>query len=428
MIDERAEREQPGSSELITFFVLALAARLALAWHEGMTSWNDDDNAIYLDVGASFAEGAPLSIRWPPLLPLIHAALSHVSDDGIVAARLVSILVSAATVPLVMAIASGWAGRSAGRIAGLLAACDGYLIRSAVDTMTEPHYAFWTLAFLALMTRARLADAGFLRLAGAGCCLGLACLARPTGLAAAVIALACLGGLAVLRREGGSLRAMGGMVVVVTAMSAFVAPWAARNLAQTGHLLLTTTGSGSTLLGSNCRKAFEREEAWLPAGECEVLTPAEQAAHAALMDVDLVAADRMLREIAWEEVRRNRDIWPKQALRKAAAFWGWGHLGMRGSPLARVSLLSLTALLPFALLGVAWMLRRGVRKMPETAVVALAWIAFAQFLSLVFWGGHRMRAPVEPLVLCLAAVGLVVTWQRLRTRGDGAAPRETHRQ
>ncbi len=74
------------------------------------------------------------------------------------------------------------------------------------------------------------------------------------------------------------------------------------------------------------------------------------------------------------------------------------------------------AILPLAAWGTV-LCFRGARRWFQTLSVWV--IVYFTALGVVFFGSLRMRAPIEPLIALLAAVGLDDLWRRIRSRARG---------
>lgn len=122
-----------------------------------------------------------------------------------------------------------------------------------------------------------------------------------------------------------------------------------------------------------------------------------------------VARDRLWRGMALAFIRAHWWALPWMAFWRFVNFW---HLYRftRGFP-ENLGFYAYVAVALLALAGV-WLFRARWRALSPLYVVVICFMANA----LVFWGGFRMRAPVEPVLLILAAGAL---W-RLRASLLGA--------
>jgi hypothetical protein len=208
-------------------------------------------------------------------------------------------------------------------------------------------------------------------------------------------------------------------VLVVGAAALTVAPWALYNVARFERPVLLSSNDGTTLLGANCdstyyvdvggwdircvlpvptddsidasvRSAEWRERAVDYAGGHLGRLPVVVAARLGrLIDVyglqSLVALDRGEEKAEWA-VWAGIVVWWLLAV---AAIGGWVVLGRPGDGAPERN-------------RARWWL-----VVPIGAVLAA---------TVVFYGAHRIRAPAEPVVVVLAAVGVVAAWDRVRTR------------
>ncbi len=219
--------------------------------------------------------------------------------------------------------------------------------------------------------------------------------------------------LAWLRAAGHPRRTLLPLLVVVTALLT-MAPWMIYNVARFTEPVLLSTNDGTTLLGANCDQTYyvdvggwditclgpsddtvdasvrshERRSLALDyAGDHVSRLPVVAAARLGrIVDAygltSLVALDRGEEKAAWA-VWAGIVMWWVLAL---AAVAGWIVLGRGG-------------------VGARWWL-----VVPLVSVLVTA---------ILFYGAHRIRAPAEPVVVLLAAVGLLAAWDRWHTRrGD----------
>jgi 4-amino-4-deoxy-L-arabinose transferase-like glycosyltransferase len=198
-------------------------------------------------------------------------------------------------------------------------------------------------------------------------------------------------------------------VLVVAASVLTVAPWAAYNLARFTEPVLLTTNDGTTLLGANCDSTYYVDVGgWdircLPPGggevEGSVRSRARRAAAVAyardhVSRLPVVAAARLgrtldlygLRSLVAGDRGEEKAVWAVWAgivmwwVLAVAAIVGWVDLRRR-----RVA--------------ARWWL-----------VVPLASVLVT---TILFYGAHRIRAPAEPVVVLLGAVGLLAMWDRAR--------------
>ncbi len=238
--------------------VLALAAvlRLAVTWALAGDLLRDVDGyralAIHLrndgvlGWGDSTATGnvRPTAFR-PPLYPLVLSTLVSGDELRPAAVAALHLAMGLGTVALTLAVArrSGL-GRWA-IAAAMIVAADPLLLHQTPQVMTETLAAM--LAAAALLAWTYCTPTARLRwFACAGGITALAALCRPT-----FLPWAGLCGLVLLWFPIAPGKRIRRAVVFSAAVVLVLLPWAVRNLAQFGHLKLTTTHGGYTLLLAN---------------------------------------------------------------------------------------------------------------------------------------------------------------------------------
>jgi hypothetical protein len=140
-------------------------------------------------------------------------------------------------------------------------------------------------------------------------------------------------------------------------------------------------------------------------------------------------ADALARAHALTFLRAHSSEWPAMALAKLGRFWRLGaEIGTNGgwqrsgSPLAWIArrvdplLLWSVVIFPLALWGGVRTLR-GPRRWFQS--LALLTILYFTLGTLVFWGSLRLRVPIEPLVVLLAAAGFEDLRRRVRSSASG---------
>lgn len=371
----------------------------------GPLAWPDDDNRIYHAIALGLLEGGDIPLRWPPLLPLMDAGLMSVVGPSVLVPKLIVLAFGCLIPPLIALLAAEWGGRMAGLLAGLVAALHGFLVVSACSAMTEPPHAALVAAALVLVSRsAKHADDPARRLLlGAGITLGVATLVRPTGL---VLILAIGMALLILRQQR---RPWSRPLLLLAGAALVLLPWAASNRARHGAWKVTTTATGSTLLGGNCRAVLELGEGWLPRERCGVLTDDELTA---LSSAGEIEEDRILTAAALRDLSSDPGRWLPLALHKLQGILSIPEALRAPSLAARASGWGFLALLPFTLAGAV----RSLRGRCLGAVAGLACVAATLALSLAFWGSSRLRQPVEPVLVAFAGVGLARALEAIPSR------------
>lgn len=344
-----------------------------------------------------------------PLTSLLLAPLSWMSDP-VPWQRLGTVAFGVAVVALVGVLGRRVGGDAVGLVAAGLAAATPNLWLNDGLVMSESLATLLTVAALVVLhdVRHRLDDGDHaVRGAAAlfGLLVGLAALTRSE--LALFVPLAWW----VIWRSHVELRTVGRIATMLTATAVVtVAPWTIFNLVRFEQAVLLTTNDGTTLLGAYCDESFRGAHragwsilcvvdhpTWDPAAEPSVRSGAQRDAalayardHAgelpALMvrrvarTFDLVAIDDLIAQDVGEE----REEWAVRA--GIAAFW---------------------LLAPLAAVGA---LRVGRRSRDVLALPVVTTVV----VSALFYGAHRFRTPMEPVVVVLAAVTIVALWRCAR--------------
>ena len=407
--------------------------RLAYAWiSQGpdATPYSDarqiDNVAWNLASGAGFSYGTgagayPTAIV-PPVVPWLVSLLYRVVGHEYFGALVLQCAIGALAGPLAASLGGALFGPAAGALAGWLTAVHPLLVFFSAYLLTETIFTtFMLAALLASVSWLKTPRPG--RALGVGLLWGAAILTRPTALLmpALVAAWAWVPlGLTVRPRDRvrQALLLMLGVVLVL-------APWSARNSAVSGQFVPLKTGGGRTFLDAN------REELWSdPARRGGAGSALESARYAELLrGRSEVQADSVSNAEAWKFLNAHRDQWPAMAAAKVGRFWRLsreagttGTWQPPGSPLGplleRLDPLFVWSVivLPFALWGLARSLA-GPRRWFQS--IGLATIVLFTLLAIPYWGALRLRAPIEPLVMLLAAFGFEDLRRRTLPRARG---------
>jgi len=322
-------------------------------------------------------------MRLGGMIPASNAA-AEPGADLLRAIRIAQSCLGAALVWLVAWLAYRAAGPAAVTAAGVLAAVYPPLVWTPAYVFSETLFSVLALGCAALLTldsrRAGLA-------AGAGALAGLAVLTRPVMLFFLPLALLWLCWTGRWRSAG----------VFTIACALLVAPWTARNVREYGRFVLVASEGGITFWTGNHPLAVgEGDMAANP--DIKRANVALRAAYPGLTPEQLEAV--YYREAA-AFIREQPAAWARLMLRKV--FYTVVPLGPSyrlHSPLYfGASVLSYLSVLPFAVLGLADLRRRG------TLPVPLLLMALASILAgVVFFPQERFRIPiVDPTLLVSAA-------------------------
>ncbi len=424
--------------------VLAVTVRVGMLVHKWDRPLELNDSLWYsaqsvvLARGDGFTDpfvGGP-SAEHGPLTPLLMATVSWI-DDPVPWQRLVMTLLGLVTVGLIGLLGARVGGRRVGIVAAALAAVYPPLWMNDSLVMSEgPAVLLVTLACLLAIDlvdgRARRRPLAAVAL---GAVIGLAALARsellllapllavvvarfvpvdpppPTDLADGSVDRS-VDGAVVAEADDPPVRTAidrridrrldrGSAALVVVAAIATILPWVVPNLVRFERPVLMTTNDGTTLLGANCEDSWNGPDigGWSlfcvfdsagPAGEDPSERSARQRREAVAYVADhptrvpLVVAARLGRAVdvvgvpnmIAGDVGEERDRWA--AWSGVVAWW---------------------LLVVPAVLG----LRRLSRSHRAVLLVPVLSVAVT---TVLFYGGHRIRSPLEPVVVIGAAVWL----------------------
>jgi 4-amino-4-deoxy-L-arabinose transferase-like glycosyltransferase len=327
------------------------------------------------------------------------AGIEAVCGRSLLAVRLVQALVGSVAVWLAARLAAElFGGRPALWAAGLVAVYPVFVLYTALilaETLFVTLLLGGLLALLLAMRRDRLALALL-----AGALLGLAVLVRAS-LLPAVVLLA--GGWAVWRRL--RPRALLGAACMLAVVAAALVPWAWRNWRLTGHVVVTTSRAGASLY-----EALNPEADGGPMLNVQANVPRRPG-------LDEVERDRQLRREAVEYVREHPGRVAWLALVKFARTWSPvpNHPRFRSAPVCVTVAVPYTIVMVLAAIGLVRVVRRvpgrGAPRAEVLLILGLPVVYYA-LLHMVFVGSIRYRMPVMPLLMVLAARG--VLWLRAR--------------
>ncbi len=247
--------------------------------------------------------------------------------------------------------------------------------------------------------------------AALGIAIGLAALARSE-----LAMLAPLCALVVWRHSPGR-RLMNAGVVLVAAL-VVVAPWVALNLSRFDEPTFLTTNDGTTWIGANCDDTYSGGNTGSWTVFCAIDVEGLDD------DADASVRSARQRELAFEYISEHAERVPVVVVARLARtldLYGVSNMisGDVGEDkfewVAWLGVVSFWVLAPLTVVGLRAMGRRDRALVLPVMVTVLV-------TTVVFYGAHRIRAPLEPAVVLASAVGvssLVDRW-RSRPRGRGA--------
>ncbi|MEO6495949.1 MAG: glycosyltransferase family 39 protein [Solirubrobacteraceae bacterium] len=386
----------------------------------------NDDPADYERVAFGLRDGAypgrpanlpgPSAYR-PPLYPAFLAAAYETAPhvDLRVWARILQAVLGTISVWLIGVVALGLLGRRRVALAAMaVAAVWPPMFLFAAAFLSEVLMVPLVLGSLAAALRWR--ETRHLRwVLACGALVGLATLTRVNGivlLAPLVIAVWGPAGQPLLRRALPALA-----LVLVTALT--IAPWTIRNAYVFDEFIPVATEDGYTLAGTYnevARAQTEFPAAWVAWYE----VPSNQRAIAAVPNTETAWNDALREEalgfaadhpeyvakVGWWNLRRVFD----------AAGLDWLEYEYQGYGLTRaMARVELLTFWPVALLALFGLFSELARALPRW----LWLVPPVLLLPILITGYFRFRAPIDPVIAMLAAIGALALIDRVRQRAPG---------
>jgi hypothetical protein len=357
-----------------------------------------------------------------PLTSVLMAPLSWM-DHPEPWQRIVTVLCGVATIVVLAAVArrvasgvardgvapDGVAGARAGVVAAWIAALypnlwmnDGLIMSESVSTLCVGSVLLTALRWREAPSVRRLVPLGVL--------LGLAALARSElVLAIPLVALWCW---FELRRDWRT------PVLVMATAAAVLAPWAVFNMVRFERPVLLTTNDGTTLGGTYCDQAFHGPDL----GNWSLLCVADPPG--VLADVDPSVRSAELRSRAFAYAREHAERLPAVVAARVGRsldLYGLDRLVDQDEGEERyrwaswAGIVAWWVLAPLAVVGLR-RTERGARRLLLVPVLTVA------VTTVLFYGAHRIRSPLEPTVVVAAAMA-IATWLTARAAArSGAGP------
>jgi 4-amino-4-deoxy-L-arabinose transferase-like glycosyltransferase len=244
--------EDPSAMARAEIAVLCTAFALRLAWSILVPMQPVSDGGAY-DVFArnivssgtyGWKAGEP-SAYWPVGTSAIYAAIYFIFGFHYAPLTALNIAIGVASIFFAMELAKRWSGNGTAFFAGGLMAIWPLLVEYSTIMASELHFNAFILASFWVVGLKR--PAGAVRCVVVGVLLAMACYIRPIGLL--VLPLLFVPRLANDRRFG---RYLASCVLAAVAMIAVILPWAYRNYAVFGKVVLISTNGGVNLwMGNN---------------------------------------------------------------------------------------------------------------------------------------------------------------------------------
>lgn len=392
------------TGRLVVIVALGAVGRglhLARRWDRPLTM---NDSFYYSGQGRQLATGVwfrEILVDMPgaehgPLLPIVLAPVSWMSDY-VPWQRLVTALVGVAVIAVIGLLGRRIGGDAVGLVAAGIAAIYPNLWMSDGLVMSESLAALLVasalLALVAIIDRPSIA-----RAVGLGIVIGLAALTRSE-----LLLLAPLGAFVMWRFAVG--RRLIAMVVAATLLT--IAPWVVFNLVRFDQPVLLTTNDGTTLLGAYCDATFDGpyRAGWYIG--CVVDDPsyviAEPSVRSAAQRRAAVAYARdnieRLPVIIGLRIGRMLDLYALADMEGNDIREERPRLGIRAG------VVMFWALVLASVAGIG-------RIRPVDRWVLVLPLITTTFVAVVFYGAHRLRVPLEPVIVVTAAVGVVTLAER----------------
>ncbi|MCU1387218.1 MAG: hypothetical protein JWL72_556, partial [Ilumatobacteraceae bacterium] len=347
-----------------------------------------------------------------PLFPLVLSFFSRMGGTTYFDHRMAAALIGAVVVLGVVLVGNAIAGRTVAVIAGVIASF--YPNLWLIDGVLFPEGLMAALVVFTILAAYRWNDRPGWKLAAAlGALVGLTALARGEGVLLMVLLVAplILRNKTLVTRE--RLKQFG---LACVACLLVMAPWTIRNIRAFEVFVPLSTNSNEVLMYANCNDAYHgkfigfwvfdcqeriREAKGDPPGD-----EAQKAAYWRAIGLDYIKDHKgQLPEVILARVGRQWDVFRPWQNAELAPIEGRNENG------ARVGLFAYYALVAFGINGVRLLRKRRVKLLPLTSQLLSVTITAA-----AAYGTARFRAPAEPVLCLLAAVGVAPLLIRLRTR------------
>lgn len=362
------------------------------------------DAQQYVDLAGSVATGegyrlfgGPTSWR-PPFYPFVLAGVMKLTDQPLFVMRLIQCLLGGLTCLPVYLVARRLAAGRAALLAAAGCAVSYELFSLNAYLMTETVFTYLVLALVASLVQyqARPSVAGSIL---AGVLLGLSILARPLFLLLPVVLVPWMVWIA--SRTAPVNRAVVQAAVLVAVAAVVVSPWTIRNSRVHGAFVPVTTDTGKMVYGSNSPNATGGTGGWYSRTTDYRIPPELEGGTEAEMSKRLVRAglDYMV-----SHPGRTLALVPRKC-------WNMWRPWVDGA-----SGLSTLLAAPFYVLVVAFAAVGVVLNRRQWIDWSLLYLVLLYVIGLhaILMSTVRYRYPVLPLLIVLAAAGLLGVLTRYR--------------
>jgi 4-amino-4-deoxy-L-arabinose transferase-like glycosyltransferase len=342
---------------------------------------------------------------FPPGYPTYLAIASFVAGQSVLALRLATAALGAASVALIGLLGKRVANDTVGLVAAAIAAVYLPLITTDGSFMAEPLYLVGVLVVthLALNVQRR-PTAGAAALLGAA--IGLTALVRTE----ALMLIPCIALPALLFARVAPRVLIGTAALVVVVPVVFLVPWHIRNESKFDQPVWFSGNSATAVAGTACDRHFYGSETGLWTFGCLALPgaptfPDESGIYAAL------------RSHANDYTRAHLSAMPRVVTIRELRTWGlWAPIqqarfeapeGRNAGWQVAAWVMYLTAVV-LAIAGVVSAPRKGFTRWPLFGLLVIPVIA-----TVLTYGNQRFRIAAEPAIVVFAAIGLWAIAQRV---------------
>ncbi len=350
-----------------------------------------------------------------PLYPLLLSISSRFGGTEYVDHKLFSLVIGAGVVLVAVLLARQVAGPGVAVVAGLLAAL--YPNLWILDSILFPEPLAALLSTLAVLAAFRWRAAPSFRASALlGVVIALGALARGEGvLLLGLLVAPCM----LLFRPMAMRRRFEHCVLVGVAFLLVISPWTIRNVRVFEHFVPLSTNSNELLVYANCDTTYRGEYLGHWDFYCQERIRDVQGEF--LGDESETALE--WRRVALEYARDHVDQLPKVLAARVLRQWElyaprqnieFGDAEGRDVTSAKVALAMYYPLMALAVVGAV-----AHRRARGWLLPLLVPFAGVTFVALYAYGNTRFRAPAEPVLCVLAAMGLAVLAARMRDRRAG---------
>jgi hypothetical protein len=350
----------------------------------------------------------------PPLLILILAAFSRAGLGSWLAHQLVMVGIGTASIVVGGLATREVFGPRAALIVAAVVAFDPNVWVHDGNVLSEPLSIL--LMFTAIWTAYRLwYRPSWGRAIVLGVVIGASMLVRPeTGLLVVLLAAP----ITLLRRDGSLPRRLERLGIVIVASVVVIAPWVGYNLSRFNHPVFLSN-TGTSVANTNCDITYYGDLVgyWSPA----CIPPFTRAPGEDQSDDDI-----FLRRVGLDYIKAHERRFPVVAAARIARMWGVFRPAQQirleyyeGRPrwAGWLALLVLYVTVPLAVYGGVMTRRRRIPLAPLVAPILLVTIT-----AVSTFGVSRYRAPAEPALCILLAVGIDAVLVRLWPRRFAPEP------